>query len=414
MNKELLEQLNIKRSTAVISPYIDEGEFNFNLEKQGLVIFPNSAYLCYLSSKMVGNKEVFVTGLDENSPDILQLPYEERMEQIRRIRLVVREIERYNYNNVDVEDPDFWFKVKYARPDNEQTWGNISLELKNEPVFLDLLTYDGFLKYWLASVGGFPEVAPSYEKIINGERKYKYYLKDVERITNITVTNIVAFNRAVSKLDELYSNSNMHMRLFYLSKYLTSDGYSMNMVNFNPDLCMIALDRYIKGKDPITKRQDVALKEFMDMSAKSIEYLYTANVVKGLIQIGRIKYVDKTGNYFCVDNNINVGRTISDIIDYYMIYDNFEYLNTLASMYGSQFGMTTFKGNFGNFERKKVNRDEPKDEETNIPPIETTPNYEALVREPDSKKPAIKKAVKKAVKKTTKSAAKAEDIQKMI
>lgn len=412
MNKELLEQLNIKRSTAVISPYIDEGEFNFNLEKQGLVIFPNSAYLCYLSSKMVGNKEIFVTGLDENSPDVLQLPYEERVEQIRKIRLVVREIERYNYNNVDVEDPDFWFKVKFARPDNEQTWGNISLELKNEPVFLDLLTYDGFLKYWLASVGGFPEVAPSYEKIINGERKYKYYLKDVERITNITVNNIVAFNRAVSKLDELYSNPSVHIRLFYLSKYLTSDGYSMNMLNFNPDLCMIALDRYIKGKDPITKRQDIALKEFMDMSGKSLEYLYVANVVKGLIQIGRIKYVDKTGNYFCVDNNINVGRTISDIIDYYMIYDNFEYLNTLASMYGSQFGMTTFRGNESVKERKKptgVVRTEETTEQ-----IETLVSDEQTPEALQPKKQAVKKAAKKAGKKITKPVAKAEDIQKMI
>lgn len=339
MNRELLDKLGIKKNTAIISPYVDERDFNFNLEKQGMVIFPNSKHQVYVSSYFSGNKEIFITGLDENHPSIFQLPYEERIETIRKIRLVVSEIERYNYNNVDPDDPDFWFKVKHGRSDNAEIWSELHLVLTNENLMLDLLTYEGFLKYWVTLHGGFPEVAPSYESIITGDRKYKYYLKDVERITMLAVNNVITFNKAISKLDELYSSPVNHLRLFYISKYLTSEGFSYNAVNYNPDACMLSLDKYIKGKDPAVKNQDTAIKNFMDLIDKGNRYLYTLNVVKGLITIGRIKFVDKTNSYFSLDNNINVGRSIKEITEYFLIAENFDYLNTLCSMYGSQFGM---------------------------------------------------------------------------
>lgn len=339
MNRELLNKLGIKKNTAIISPHVDERDFNFNLEKQGMVIFPNSKHMVYVSSYYSGNKEIFITGLDENNPKILQLPYEERIEAIRKIRLVASEIEKYNYNHVDPDDPDFWFKVKHARSDNAEIWGDLNLVLTNENIMLDLLSYDGFLKYWVALSGGFSEVAPSYEHIITGDKKYKYYLKDVERITMIAVNNVVTFNRAIRKLDELYASSSNHQKLFYISKYLTSEGFSFNSTNYSPDACMLALDKYVKGKDPAVRNQDYAIKEFMDLTDKGNMYLYAMNVVKGLITIGRIKFVDKTNNYFCLDNNMNVGRNIKEITEYFMIAENFDYLNTLCSMYGNQFGL---------------------------------------------------------------------------
>ena len=127
-----------KKSSIAIRPFFDPSMSNMGLEKYGLSLFDGAFHEEQLACLEINGIKRYLTGLNEFSPDIKQLPSDEAEARIRQIRVVVSQLEKELAANIlDPKDENFWNKVKLLKPDNDEFWGRIKIVCGNEPVFLE-------------------------------------------------------------------------------------------------------------------------------------------------------------------------------------------------------------------------------------------------------------------------------------
>ena len=316
MSFTLVEKVaHYKKGPIAIRPFFDNRSSNMGLEKYGLTLFEGVSHEEQLACLENNGVKRYLTGLNEFAPEVKKIvDPEEREARIKEIRAVVAELEKELAANVlDVEDKDFWTKVKLLRPDNDEFWNKISLRCGNDPVFLEPEkdAYD-LIKLYAINAGGFSIVAKSYEDAKSKSNRHARFYLDKYEDTASTKTELKKIrNKALAELQKLFDkNTN---KLFYVAKVvdIASAQYKKSTPN---DVIYDIMDNYINGES--TERNPTrAAQTFLEAANADMETLKIKAMVKDATYYKFI--VSKAdGVIYVKDTGVMLGRNQAEIIEY--------------------------------------------------------------------------------------------------
>jgi len=328
-NPEGFKEIFNKVGKINIKPFVDSSKENMGLEKYGMAVFPGTQHEEQLAALERNGVIRYITGLDEFAPEIQLIKDQEQKEAIiYNIRSVVTHLEKMLATNVlDIEDKEFWNKVKLLRPDNHEFWSKISIRCSNDNVFLepDKDPYD-LIKFMAIEAGGFDLIAKSYDDAIARPQAPKFYLdKEVYTISAKTTYKRLR-NKAAALLDEI-ANKNP-TKLLYITKALDSNSASYK--NSTPvDILYEILDEYINGNG-VEGNKTRAAEHFMETAKLDMQTLKLKALVKDasffksiILKPDGMLYHTKTGSL--------MGRNVSDVVQYLKNPLNDEILTKLLS-----------------------------------------------------------------------------------
>lgn len=302
-----------RNSSLTIRPFVDNSTANMGLEKYQMVLFEGIFHEEQIICLENNGIKRYVTGLNEFAPEVKNLPQEEREALVKDIRSTIAQLEKELIANViDVNDVDFWNKVKLLRPDNDEFWGKISMRFSNEPVYLDPANdpYD-LIKLRAIEHGGFSIVAKSLQHARTEAPKFKFYLDKFEETASIKTELKKIKNKAFAELQKMFDkNAN---KLFYVCKVV--DPNSTQYKKSTPlDILYDNMDKYISGETVETNKRQTAQK-FLDVSLLDMETLKLRAVIKDA-NFYKLIATRGDGNIYHMKSGSMLGKNPSDILLY--------------------------------------------------------------------------------------------------
>jgi hypothetical protein len=297
-----------------IKPFFDPNKQNMGLEKYGLALFDGIFHEEQLACLERNGQKRYLTGLNEFSPDVKNIPNpEDREAKIKEIRTVVAQLERELASNViDPKDPEFWNKVQLLRPDNDDLWSKITIRCGNEPVILDPSRepYD-LIKIYAIEAGGFSLVAKSYEDARSRAVSPKFFLdKYTETVSTKTEVTKIR-NKALAELIKLFDKN--QNKLFLVAKVV--DGNSVQYKKSTPnDIVYDNMDRFITGQG-VEKNMKRAAQSFIDACAMSMEELKIKALIKDSTYYKFIQ-LKADGFIYHTDTSTLMGKNVSDCFEF--------------------------------------------------------------------------------------------------
>jgi len=327
MDLTIVESGKKRKTSVAIRPYFDNSVSNMGLEDYGLSLFDGVKHFEQLACIEKNGIVRYVSGLNEFAPEIKLLPEEERNAKIKEIRTSVAELERELAANIlDIEDKDFWNKVKLLRPDNKEFWNQISISCGNEPLYLDPSDPYDRIKLHALEHGGFSIVAKSYEDARSRAVPPKFYLDKEEETVTVRTEYKKLRNNALAELQKLYDKNSS--KLFYIAKVV--DGASIQYKKSTPlDIIYDNMDRHINGEG-IESNKERAARSFLDASKSNMESLKIRAIVKDSTFF---KYIitKADGHIYHASSNSLLGKNVTDVVEYLKNPLNEEILNDLNS-----------------------------------------------------------------------------------
>lgn len=300
-----------RNSSLTIRPYVDNEIANMGLEKYQMALFEGVFHEESLACLEYNGIRRYVSGLNEFAPEIKLMKPEDAEAAIKDIRKTVAQLERELAANVlDVNDVDFWNKVKLLRPDNDEFWSKITMRFGNEPVYLDPITdpYD-LIKLRAIEAGGFSIVAKSLEAARSASVPYKFYLDKYEETASVKTEVKKLRNKALSELQKLFEkNAN---KLFYVCKVV--DPNSTQYKKSTPlDVMYDNMDSYING-DTVDKDKRKTAGKFLEIAALDMETLKLRALVK---DANFYKLISTRGDGFIyhIKSGTSLGKNPSDVV----------------------------------------------------------------------------------------------------
>jgi hypothetical protein len=254
----------------------------------------------------------YITGLNEFAPEIKLLSIEDRDARVKEIRFSIAELERELAANIlDVEDKDFWNKVKLLKPDNKDFWNKISMACGNEPVYLDPMKPFDRIKLHAIEAGGFAMIAKSYDDARSKPTPPKFYLDKEEETVMVRTEYKKLRNKALSELQKLFDKNST--KLFYIAKVV--DANSSQYRKSTPlDVIYENMDRYISG-DGAESNKERAAKTFNDAVNLDMETLKIKSIVRDSTFFKYI--ISKPDGYiYHAKTNSLLGRNVSDVLEH--------------------------------------------------------------------------------------------------
>ena len=302
----------VKDDTITIRPYFNPNIENMGLEKYSMTLHEGVKHTESVTCLERNGIRRYITGLNEFSPEIKKLPPKEKAAKVKEIREIVCQLEKELATNIiDLNDPEFWSKVKVVRPDNDDFWEKLSISVGNDPIFLDPSAdpYD-LLKLYAIRAGGFSLVAPSLEAAkLDG--KYKFYLDErKETIQERTKVSKVR-NKALGILSDLYDTDKT--KLLYITKLL--DYNSTQYTDSTPiDVLYEVMDLYVIG-DGAEKSSEKASKLFIKSSKTSNKDLQLQVLVKDLLA-ANVFTTKSDGYIYHRDTGAKISTTKEGVVEY--------------------------------------------------------------------------------------------------
>lgn len=329
-----IEKPLAKAGSIAIRAYFDPTVSNMGLEKYGLSLWDGVFHEEQLVMIDDGINRRYITGLNDQDPEVRKLPDELRNARILEIRKTVADLEmRVAHNKIpakaiqDIEDKEpkqFWEYVKKFRPDNDDLWSKITLRVGNEPLFLDPNDPDDLVKLCAIEAGGFSLVAPSYEAARGKAVPPKFYLDRYEE-TASTVTELKKLvNRSTAELQNLYDTN--QSKLLYVAK--VTDMNSVQYKKTTPaDVIYDNMDRYIHGEG-VEKNKKRAAQFFLDNTRQDMETLKLRSLVKDATFYKFIQ-LKSDGFIYHTKSGELLGKTPHDVVEHLKNPLHDQTLNTL-------------------------------------------------------------------------------------
>lgn len=311
---EAFREAFIKVGKIKVVPYIDANRENMGLEDYGMAIFPGTHHEEQLAAIERNGVVRYVTGLDEYAPEVQGINDKEMRESvIFNIRSVVSYLEKMlATNNINVEDPEFWQKVKLLRPDNHEFWGKLSMRCGNDDVVLEPSKdpYD-LIKMMAIEAGGFDLIGKSFEDANAQPVAPKFYLdKEIHTVSNRTSFKKLR-NKAIGMLDVM-SNRNVK-KLLYVTKAIDSNSTSYK-THTPADILYDVMDDYINGQG-VEKNATKASEFFIATAGLDMETLKLKAVVKDA-SFYKIISLKPDGMLYHTHSSTMLGRNVSDVVLY--------------------------------------------------------------------------------------------------
>lgn len=300
-----------RNSSLTIRPFVDTQMANMGLEKYQMALFEGVFHEESLACLEYNGIRRYVSGLNEFAPEIKLMNPDDAAAAIKDIRTTVAQLEKELAANVlDVNDVDFWNKVKLLRPDNDDFWSKITMRFGNEPVYLDPVTdpYD-LIKLRAIEAGGFSIVAKSLEVARNSATPYKFYLDKYEETASIRTEVKKLRNKALSELQKLFDkNAN---KLFYICKVV--DPNSTQYKKSTPlDVMYENMDGYING-DTVDKDKRKTAGKFLEIATLDMETLKLRALIKDA-NFYKLISTRGDGYIYHLKSGTMLGKNPSDIL----------------------------------------------------------------------------------------------------
>ena len=303
-----------KTGSISVRPYFDPKVSNLGLENYGASLFDGVFHEEPVALIERNGIKRYLTGLNEFAPEIkLIADPTQKASKIKDIRTTVAQLERdLAANVIDVEDAEFWNKVKIVRPDNDEFWSKILMRTGNQVINLDPVKdpYD-LIKIYAIEAGGFSGIAKSFEDARSRSVSPKFYLdKYVETVSTKTEVTKLR-NRALSELTTLFdSNQN---KLFYVAKIV--DAHSTQYKKSTPnDVIYEAMDKFINGLGIETNHKRAA-ESFLAAVALDMETLKIRAIIKDSTFY---KFITPKADGFIyhLESSVMMGRNATDCLDF--------------------------------------------------------------------------------------------------
>jgi hypothetical protein len=284
---------------------------NMGLEKYQMALFEGVFHEESLACLEYNGIRRYVSGLNEFAPEIKLMNPDDAEAAIKDIRKTVAQLEKELAANVlDVNDDQFWSKVKLLRPDNDEFWSKITMRFGNEPVYLDPVgdPYD-LIKLRAIEAGGFSIVAKSLEVARNASVPYKFYLDKYEETASIRTEVKKLRNKALSELQKLFDkNAN---KLFYVCKVI--DANSTQYKKSTPlDVMYENMDGYING-DTVDRDKRKTAGKFIEIAALDMETLKLRAIVKDA-NFYKLISTRGDGYIYHLKSGTMLGKNPSDVV----------------------------------------------------------------------------------------------------
>ena len=303
---------SIKKTSIAVRPYFDKQAENMGLEGYGMSLYDGVTHNEQLACLENNGVIRYITGLNEFAPEIKLLSTEDREARIKEIRFSIAELERELAANIlDVDDKDFWNKVKLLKPDNKEFWNKISMACGNEPVYLDPLKPFDRIKLHAIEAGGFAMIAKSYDDARSKPTPPKFYLDKEEETVMVRTEYKKMRNKALSELQKLFDKNST--KLFYIAKVV--DANSSQYRKSTPlDVIYENMDRYISG-DGAESNKERAAKTFIDAVNLDMETLKIKSIVRDSTFF---KYIISKPDGYIYHSKTNslLGRNVSDVLEH--------------------------------------------------------------------------------------------------
>ena len=303
---------SIKKTSIAVRPYFDKQATNMGLEEYGMSLFDGVTHNEQLACLDMNGVIRYVTGLNEFAPEIKLLSEDEREARIREIRASVAELEKeLGANIIDINDKDFWNKVKLLTPNNKEFWNKIDMACGNQPVYLDPAKPFDRIKLHAIEAGGFAMIAKSYDDARSKAVPPKFFLDKEEETVMVRTEYKKLRNKAYSELQKLFDKNST--KLFYIAKVV--DANSSQYRKSTPlDLIYENMDRYISGEGAETNKERAA-KSFIDAVNLDMETLKIKSIVR---DSSFFKYIISKPDGYIYHSKTNslLGRNVSDVLEH--------------------------------------------------------------------------------------------------
>ena len=303
-----------KAGAITVKPYFDPKVSNLGLENYGVSLFDGVFHEEEIALIERNGIKRYLTGLNEFAPEVklIQDP-EQKAAKIRDIRTTVAQLERdLAANIIDIEDAEFWNKVKIVSPNNDEFWGKIKMRTGNQTINLDPAKdpYD-LIKIYAIEAGGFSGIAKSFEDARGRSVSPKFYLdKYIETVSTKTEVTKLR-NRALSELTSMFDkNTN---KLFYVCKVV--DAHSTQYKKTTPnDVMYEIMDKYINGQG-VEINLKRAAQSFLDACAMDMETLKLKAIIKDST-FYKFIIPKADGFIYHLESSVMMGRNASDCLDF--------------------------------------------------------------------------------------------------
>jgi hypothetical protein len=302
----------VKKTALAIRPYFDANASNMGLETYGITLFDGVTHNEQLACLENNGVIRYVTGLNEFAPEIKLLAPELREAKVKQIREAIVELEKELAANViDVDDTQFWNKVKLLQPNNVDFWNKINISCGNDPVYLDPNNPYDRIKLYAIEAGGFSIVAKSYDDARSKAVAPKFYLDKTEETAMVRTEYKKLRNKALSELQKLFDKNST--KLFYIAKVV--DINSTQYRKSTPlDIIYENMDIYINGEGGESNKER-ACKSFIEATSLDMETLKIKAIVRDSVFF---KYItNKADGYiYHTKSNALLGRNVSDVVEF--------------------------------------------------------------------------------------------------
>jgi len=301
-----------KKTAIAIRPFFDKDVLNMGLEIYNMSLYDGITHNEQVSCLEINGVIRYVTGLNEFAPEIRLLNADDKAAKVKQIRISVAELEKELAANViDVEDENFWNKVKILKPDNVSFWNKIEISCGNEPVYLNSANPFDRVKLCVIEAGGFSMIAKSYDDARSYAVPPKFYLDKIEETVLVRTEYKKLRNKALSELQKLFDKSSS--KLFYIAKVvdINSTQYKKNTPL---DVIYENMDLYINGEGGESNKER-ATKSFMEIAGLDMETLKIKAIVRDSVFFKYI--INKSDGYiYHTKTGMMLGRNVSDVLEH--------------------------------------------------------------------------------------------------
>jgi len=284
----------MKKSIISIEPYFDPEMPNMGFERYGLSTAPGAELTEYVSKDVNGR---YVTGLDLDSPSVMYLEDKEDKEaREQEIVEVVARLERvFGGGQLDAR--------------NEKMWQEFNIKLTHFGKDLDPTNPKDEILIHSIKAGGFTGIAPNLEKAKEGD--YKYYLRQVNSDSDLTVERKRSIARAKGELSKMDSEDSHKM-------YLVAKALLNPNNEFTPStpkgILFDKLDQFIEGTI-VKDNKKGTVKQFLDTCKQDKETLYIQGLVKDALYFFIITR-DSDGYFYNKETEARAGKNEKEIVKY--------------------------------------------------------------------------------------------------
>ena len=310
----IIESVVPKTGSISVKPFFDPNVSNMGLEAYGMSLHEGVFQEEDLACIERNGVKRYVTGLNEFAPEITLIKdADTKAARVKEIRTVIAQLERDLVANIiEVDDPQFWNKVRLCKPDNDELWKKIKLRAGNSPVFLDPVAdpYD-LIKIYAIEAGGFSMVAKSWEDAKSRAVPPKFFLdKYVDTVSTKNEVKMLK-NAALAELHGLFKK-NLN-KLLYVAKVV--DANSVQYKKNTPAAVLYDnMDSYISGLG-VEKNVSRAAQDFLSKAELDMETLKLRSMIKDA-SFYKFIATKSDGFIYHIASGAMMGRTPADCLEF--------------------------------------------------------------------------------------------------